>query len=118
MSDKGPWRAATLDWFSDVVEDLEGVDLHDLAPFTTLLVRTMNSVYRVVTTPGSEVYVQGGAFPDPISAHLDGSSIGGSCLRLGWIGVGLRVEIRSRGRRIITSPVLAITAVQTSGIVH
>jgi hypothetical protein len=115
MSDRAPWRAATLDWLSDV---LDGVNLHDLPPFTTLLLRTMNSVYLVVTTPGPEVYVQGGAFPDRTSAYLEGSAIGGSCLELGWIGVGLRLKLRSRGRRIITSPVLAITVVQASGIMH
>jgi hypothetical protein len=73
----------------------------------------MNSLYRVVVTHGTEIYVQGGAFfPDPTSASLEGASVGGSCLRVGWIGVGLLVEFRSGGRRIITSPVRAITTEQ------
>jgi hypothetical protein len=118
MSDTKFVRAATLDWFHAVVDDIEGVHLRHLPPFTTLLVRTTNSLYRVVITPGSEVYVQGGAFfPDPTSAYLDGSSIAGSCLRVGWIGVGLSLEIRSGGLRIITSPVRAITTEQASGSV-
>ena len=120
MSDTKFVRAATLDRFGDVVEDIEGVDLRHLPPFTTLLVRTMNSLYRVVITQRTEVYVQGGAFfPDPTSAYLDGASIGGSCLRVGWIGVGLLMEIRSGDRLIITSPVRAITTEQASGsVVH
>ncbi len=120
MSDTKLVRAATLDWFHAVVDDIEGVYLRHLTPFTTLLVRTMNSLYRVKITPGPEVYVQGGAFfPEPTSAYLDGSSIAGSCLRVGWIGVGLSLEIRSGGLRIITSPVRAITTEQASGsVVH
>jgi hypothetical protein len=118
MSDTKLVRAVTLDRFGDVVENIEGVHLRHLPPFTTLLVRTMNSLYRVVITQGPEVYVQGGAFfPDPTSAYLDGASIGGNCLRVGWIGVGLLVEFRSGGRRIITSPVRAITTEQAPGSV-
>ncbi len=95
--------------------DIEGVHLGDLPPLTTLLVRTMNSLYRVVITQGPEVYVHGGAFfPDPTWAYLDGVSIGGSSLKVGWIGVGLRMEIRTGSLRILTSPVCAITAERPS----
>jgi hypothetical protein len=118
MSDTKLVRAATLDRIGDVVEDIECVCVRHLPPFTTLLVRTVNSLYRVVVTQGPDVYVQGGAFfPEATSAYLDGASIGGSCLRIGCICVGLLVEIRSGGRRIITSPVRAITVVQASGSV-
>jgi hypothetical protein len=115
-----PVRATTLESFSALVMDVEGVHLHHLPPLTTLLVRTMNSLYRVVITQGSDVYIQGGAFfPDPTSAYIDGASIGGSCLKVGWIGIGLLVEIRSGGRRIITSPVRTITTEQAPGsVVH
>lgn len=107
----GKWvRAATLDRIGDLVDDTAGVQLRDLPPFTTLLVSTMNSVYRVVITQWPQVYIQGGVFfPDPTSAYLDGASVGGSCLRVGWIGVGFSVEIRSGGRHLVTSPVRAIS---------
>jgi hypothetical protein len=96
-------------------ENIEGVHLKDLPPFTTLLVRTVNSLYRVVVIQGTEVYVQGGSFfPDPTSACLDGASIGGRSIRVGWIGIDLLVEIRAAGRRVITSPVRAITVERTS----
>jgi len=111
LSNTGSIRAATLDRsLDDVVDDIEGVYLRHLPPFTALLVRTMNSVYRVVITRGPEVYVQGGAyFPNPTSAYLDGAVITGQCLKVGWIGVGLMVQIRSGGRSIITSRVCAIS---------
>ena len=110
-------RAATLEEIGDLVNDIAGVHLRDLPPFTGLLVWTMNSLYRVVITHWPEVYVQGGAFfPDPTLAYLDGARIGRSCLRVGWIGVGLSVEIRSGRRHIITSPVLAIATEQASSL--
>jgi hypothetical protein len=115
MSDAKLVRA--LDWFRSVVENIEGVHLCHLPPFTTLIVRTMNSLYRVVIIEGREVYVQGGAFfPHPTAAYLEGASIGGSSIRVGWIGIGLLVEIRSGGRRIITSPVRAISIEPASGL--
>jgi hypothetical protein len=111
-------RAVTLDGFGEVVNDVKGVDLRRLPPFTTLLTRTVNSLYRVVITPGPEVYVQGGAFfPDPTSAYVDGASIGGSSIKVGWIGLGLLVQIRAGDRCVITSPVRGITTEQTSGLV-
>ncbi|HSL20332.1 MAG TPA: hypothetical protein VK886_02265 [Vicinamibacterales bacterium] len=113
MSDVTLVPAATLDRFVDVVGGTPGVDLRQLPPFTTLLFRTMNSLYRMVIIQGSEVYVQGGDFfPELTSAVVNGASIGGCCLKRGWIGIGLRVEIRSEGRHIITSTVSGITAEQ------
>jgi hypothetical protein len=101
-------RPAALKWLRGV-EDIDGLHLRHLPPFTTLLIRTLNSVYRVIVTEGPEVCIQGGAFfRDPAAAYLDGASIGGRCIRQGWIGVGLRIEMRSGSQRIITSPVRAI----------
>jgi hypothetical protein len=103
-----------------VVNEIEGVDVRHLPPFTTLLVRTKNSLYRVVITQQPEVFVQGGVFfPDPTLACLDGARIWGRSLKVGWIGVGLLMQIRRGDRLIITSPVCAITAEQASGsVVH
>jgi hypothetical protein len=116
MSDRKLVRAATLDRIGDLVEDTRGVHLRDLPPFTTLLVETLNSRYRVVITRWPEVSVQGGAlFPEPTPAYLDGASLGGSSLRVGWIGVGLLLDIRSGGTRILTSPVRSITTEHAAG---
>jgi hypothetical protein len=102
-------HAATLGRFGDVADAVVGVHLDTFAPFTTLIVHTTYSVYRVVIGRGPEVYVQGGAFfPNPTAAYVEGASIGAACLKVGWIGVGLLMEIRVGDQRIVTSPVHAI----------
>jgi hypothetical protein len=89
----------------------EGIDLRHVAPFTTLLVRTLNSLYRVVIADGPEGYVQGGTyFPDPTLASLDGVSMSGHGVTGGWISVGLALEIRSGEHWVVTSTVLGIAA--------
>jgi hypothetical protein len=104
----------------DFMDHVQSVRLRQLRPLTTLLVWTRNSLYRVVVMDGCNIYVQGGTFfPEPTSAHLDGASMGGSFLRVGWIGVGLPMEIRAGARRIVTSPVRAIaTERQAVPVVH
>lgn len=109
-------HTSMLDRIGDLVDDTAGVQLCDLPPFTTLLVWTKNSLYRVVVTRWPEVYIRGGVFfPTPTLASVDAASCGGSCLRVGWIGAGLLMEIRSGDRCIRTSPVIAITTEQASG---
>jgi hypothetical protein len=65
----------------------------------------------MVIMQAPEVSVQGGVFfPEPTAARLVGSSlIPGGLLKEGWIGVGLRFELRSRDQYVVTSPVRAIT---------
>jgi hypothetical protein len=101
-------------------DGIEGVHLRQLTPFTTLLVQTTNSLYRIVVADGSRVYVQGGAFfPNPTSANVDGASMGRGALKIGWIAIGLAMEIRAGGRRVVTSPVRAITTEQSAlAVVH
>ena len=48
-------------------------------------------------------------FPSLTPAHFSGASVGGSFLKVGWIGIGLRMEILVDGRRIVTSPVRDIS---------
>ena len=77
------------------VSQADGISLTDVDAFTTLMVRTDNSVYQItILQPyAREVVVQGGAFfPERTRACLSGSSFGGSCLKLGWVGVGLHME--------------------------
>ncbi len=114
-------RAATLDGFVDDVAGGRGIHLRDVEPLTTIVVRTHNSCYRILLThDGTGAIVRGGAFfPDPTPARIDGSGCGGTLLKVGWIGVGLRMEIFTAGRRIITSPVRDVTLeCASSGSVH
>src|SRR5678809_282315 len=76
------------------MQSVEGVELCELEPMTTVLVWTWNSLYRVVVSEGSDVLVQGGLlFPQPTPAHVDGASTGGGPLKIGWIGLGLMMEL-------------------------
>ena len=80
-------RHDTLDGFVDAVSRADGIGLTDVEAFTTLVVRTDNSVYQITILhpTAREVLVQGGAFfPERTRACLSGSSFGGSCLKLGW----------------------------------
>ena len=107
MTDVRP--VATLDGFAAATEAVDGVYLRDLRPMTRLLVQTCNSEYRIVVSSGDAVLVEGGRFFErPTTAVVDGASLGGSFLKIGWIGVGLRMEIRDESRRIVTSPVRRI----------
>ena len=64
---------------------------------------------RILVCQAPSVRVEGGRyFPQLTEGRLNGSGFGGSVLKVAWIGVGLRMEIYSHGRRIITSPVRAI----------
>ncbi len=90
---------------------VDGIGLIDVDAFTTLVVRTDNSVYRItILTPHlREVLVQGGKFfPERTRASLSGSNFGGSCLKIGWVGLGLHMEFHAGGQWIITSHVRAI----------
>lgn len=103
-------RAATLEGFVLASSASDGVDLRDLDPLTTLHVRTCNSQYRIVVSRHTAVFVEGGRFfPEATDARLEGSTFGGSFLKMGWIVVGLCMEICARGQRIVTSPVRSIT---------
>ncbi|MEO8260287.1 MAG: hypothetical protein ABI868_23270 [Acidobacteriota bacterium] len=104
-------RPSTLDGFIDAVSDREGISLRELEPLGTLLARTENSVYRVIPLEAgsSRVLIQGGRFfPEPTEVRFSGSGFGGSFLKLGWIGLGLRMEVLWQGQRIITSRIRAV----------
>ena len=104
----GPTQAATLDGFA-MATNGPGVALRQLEPLTELMVETRNTRYRIVVSHEADILIQGGTFfPDPTPAHVEGASLGGNLLKVGWIGVGLRMEIVADGRRIVTTAVRSI----------
>jgi len=113
-------REATLDGFVNDLADAPGIALREVEPLTTIVVRTHNSCYRILITHDTTAIVRGGAFfPEPTPARIDGCGFGGTLLKVGWIGVGLRMEIFSNDRRIVTSPVRDVTLERaSSGSVH
>ncbi len=95
-------RYRTLDGVVAGVSRADGIGLIDVDAFTTLVVRTDNSVYRItILTPHlREVVVQGGKFfPERTRACLSGSNFGGSCLKIGWVGLSLHMEFGSGSSR-------------------
>ena len=104
--------ARTLDGFASQLGDADGVDVRELAPGAIVIMRTRHSRYRlVVVEPKTQrVLVNGGEwFPEPTEAQLVGATGGGSMLKPGWIGVGLRVELLRMNQPITTSPVDDVT---------
>jgi hypothetical protein len=104
----------TVNTFLELMQSVEGVELGELEPMTTVLVWTWNSLYRVVVAEGSDVLVQGGLmFPQPTPAHVDGASTRGGPLKIGWISLGIMMELHVSGQRIVTTPVIAIATERT-----
>ena len=104
-------RQCTLDGFTTEVALADGVGLGELEALSTLLIKTLNSLYRVIVLepPRPRILIQGGQFfPELTEARLAGASFGGSLLKLAWLGCGLRMEVCSDGQRIVTSPVQSI----------
>lgn len=112
-------RGATLTGFVEEVGRAGGVAIAELDPITPLVVHTENTLYRitVLEPQGRRILVQGGAyFPESTPAELEGSSLGGSLLKQGWIGPGLRMEISTEGRRIVTSRVRSMEIRADAGL--
>jgi hypothetical protein len=104
-----PW---TLAGFALEAGCEDGVELESVEPGVVVIVRTARSEYRllVVNKTRRIVLVEGGTrFPEAAIAVLQGSTAGGNLLKVGWIGVGLRMELGVGTRRIITSPVRSVT---------
>jgi hypothetical protein len=104
-------RRSTLDGFTLEASSTDGVNIEELAPLTTVSVRTMNSLYRIITLQFHSVciIVQGGQFfPEQASARLVGSTFGGTMIKMAWIGVGMHMEFHTGETTIVTSRVRSV----------
>src|SRR5688572_20102389 len=75
---------------------LTGIDVSTLRQGTQVVVDTQNSCYRLVMRDGcvGDALVEGGGhFPRETTARIEGSTLEGSLLKIGWIGVGLFLEL-------------------------
>ena len=96
--------APTLQGFAEAAIESEGVYLASLAALDQLEVRTRNSVYKLTMLGDGRVLVLGGAFfPVWTEAQLAGSTLGGSFLKIGWVGCGFCMEFFHEGQRIVTT---------------
>jgi hypothetical protein len=112
--DAGNWvqTRRTLDGFALEPGCVEGVALQSLDAGTVLNVITEHSVYHVVVLDPVQqrVLVTGGRlFPERTEVRLEGATAGGSVLKIGWIGTGLRLEMSIGLERITTSHVQKVT---------
>jgi hypothetical protein len=100
----------TLDTFAAESSNGQSIGLDKLDIGVTLVVKTQRSSYRIVVVDRSQqlVRVHGGVFPEPTTLRLCGSTAGGSCIKVGRITVGLRMEFRVGPRRIVSSSVRSI----------
>jgi hypothetical protein len=110
--------AQPLDRFAAAAAAAEGLRLADLAPSDVLEVRTRNTRYLISTIAlcDSRVVVTGGRFfPLPREAQLVGATLGGSAVKLGWIGCGFCLELLQDGQRIVTTRVREFRVIAGAG---
>jgi hypothetical protein len=101
----------TIDDLMVGVDTSDGVAIDSLEFGTRLLVRTRYSQYRLTVLNGEtgDVLIEGGNMLHGITpARVNGATAGGSAMKLGWIGIGLRIELSVGGVRVTTSPVRSI----------
>jgi hypothetical protein len=105
-------RGRTLEGFALEPGCVEGMALQSLDAGTILNVITRHSDYRVVVLDPVQrrVLVTGGRlFHESTEVRFEGATDGGSALKVGWIGVGLRLEMSIGRQRITTSRVQSVT---------
>jgi hypothetical protein len=107
--------APSLQGFANAAIEAEGVYLASLAAIDQLEVRTRNSVYKLTMLGDGRVLVLGGAFfPVWTEAHLAGSTLGGSFLKVGWVGCGFCMEFIHESQRIVTTRARAIRKIENA----
>jgi hypothetical protein len=89
---------------------VHGIDVRRLPEGTVLVVDTHNTRYRIVMTGrGSRATIYGGRyFQEETDVRIEGSALAGSLLKVGWIAVGLFMEVASEDLRVVTSRVRSI----------
>ena len=113
----GPSRqsAPSLQGFAEAAIEADGIYLASLAAIDQLEVRTRNSVYKLTMLGDGRVLVLGGAFfPVWTEAHLAGSTMGGSFLKVGWVGRGFCMEFLHEGQRIVTTRTREIRKIENA----
>ena len=106
---------ATLEDVLSGADETYGVWIDSLEPGTTVRVTTRHSHYRfvILDSPGQVLVTGSPMFADGTIVRLEGSTAGGSALKVGCIVVGFKMEMRFGAVRIVSSRVLAVTIQHT-----
>ena len=94
-----------------------GLLIDDLSPHDRLTVFTRNSIYEIIVTSpqAAEVLVRGGAFfPEFTAAHVAGSSMGGSFLKLHGVYAGFQLELVGDDGPVITTRVRRVVVTRAN----
>jgi hypothetical protein len=106
---------STLHQFAAAAAASDGLSVAGLAPIAELEVRTRNTSYRITTIGCGDgrILIQGGRFfPVQCEVRLNGGTLGGSLLKIGWIGCGFCMEFMHQGQRITTTRVREIRRIE------
>jgi hypothetical protein len=90
---------------------IEGLSLSVLAPGTIVSVNTRHSHYRMLVIDprnGRALVTSASWFTEPTEVRLEGATAGGSVLKTGWIGIGLKLEMSVGRQRVTTSRVVSV----------
>jgi hypothetical protein len=85
-----------------------GVNLGDVAPGTVLEVRTENRAYTIRYQGLGQALISGHPLfcPEPTPVTIHGSTWGGSMIKTGYIGRGMRLEFAAASSQPITTSVI------------
>lgn len=89
-----------------------GIDFSSLDVGAVLNVHTRYSHYRLVVLDGAlkRARVTGGRlFQESTEVRVEGSTSGGTAIKPGFIGIGLRLELSNGSNRITTSVVQSMS---------
>ncbi|MCU1233681.1 MAG: hypothetical protein JWP63_1648 [Candidatus Solibacter sp.] len=89
-----------------------GVDLAQVPAETVLEVRTRNTTYTIVNKGAGLAVISGHPVycPEPVLAHIKGSTWGGAMLKENYIGRGMRLEFQVDDEEspVLTSRIIEI----------
>jgi len=90
-----------------------GVHLPDLAPGSVLSIQTKNRSYTMLIIGDGVVLISGHPqyCPSPAEVRINGSTWGGSMLKMKYVGRGMHLEfVHPVYQTILTSPIVDIQA--------
>jgi len=87
-----------------------GLKLEDIDNGETIKVQTKNTLYTIKKISKDIFEISGNAkfCPEPIDCSIAGSTWGGSMLKIGFIGLGMVMEVYPDGECFLTSQIKSI----------